>query len=85
MMWLTQLKVALIEKDTDALGKLIDDIPQLSDIKKIEEAAYLTKEAALLLQELKEETAASMEQIQKNLQFLRSTERPSSRLLDITS
>ncbi len=84
-MWLSKLKVALIEKNTDSLGKLLDDIPQLSDAKEAQEAIYLLKEASELLHILKDETVSSMKRIQKNLAFLRSTEIPSSKLLDIKS
>lgn len=82
-MWLNKLKIAVIEKNTDSLGQLIDDIPKLEDAKSIEEAIYLLREASELLRTLKDETSASMKQIKKNLQFLRSTDIPTSSKLDI--
>ncbi len=84
-MWLTRLKIAIVEKDTDALDTLLDDLPELSDLKDIEEAVYLLNEASELLQTLKDETAVSMQQIKKNISFLRSTEAPSPSKLDIKS
>lgn len=84
-MWLDKLKIAIIEKDPNALGKLLDDIPQLQTPKEIEEAIYLLKEANSLMQSLKDETKASMKQIKKNLDFLRSTDIPTSKKLDIKS
>jgi squalene cyclase len=84
-MWLNQLKIALVEKDTDKLSKLMDDIPQLESKKEIIEALYLIKEASVLVQTLKAETATSMKQIKKNLNFLKSTQEPSSNRLDIKS
>jgi len=84
-MWLNKLKIAIIEKNTNALGKLLDDIPQLKTQKEIEEAIYLLKEATSLMNNLKEETKASMKQIKKNLDFLRSTDIPTSKKLDIKS
>ncbi len=84
-MWLTKLKVALIEKNTDSLGELLDNIPQLSDAKEVQEAIYLLKEASELIHTLKDETTSSMKRIQKNLAFLRSTEMPSRKLLDVRS
>jgi hypothetical protein len=84
-MWLTKFKIAIIEKNPDALNKLLDDIPQLQSPKEIEEAVYLLKEATALVNNLKDETKASMKQIKKNLDFLRSTDIPTSKKLDIRS
>lgn len=85
LMWLTKLKIAIIEKNTDEIAKLLDDIPQLQSPKEIEGAIYLLKEATSLMNNLKDETSASMKQIKKNLDFLRSTDISSSTILDIKS
>ncbi len=82
-MWLTKLKIAIIEKNTDALSALINDIPKLTNKKDIQEALYLSREALELLYTLKDETALNMSKIKKNLSFLRSTEVPTSTKLDI--
>lgn len=84
-MWLTKLKIAIIEKNPDALGKLLDEVPQLESQKEIEEGLYLLKEATALMNTLKDETKASMKLIKKNLDFLRSTDIPTSKKLDIRS
>lgn len=84
-MWLTKLKIAIIEKNADALNGLMEDVPQLKDKKEIEEAIYLLKEADRLIHTLKDETSASMKQIKKNLDFLRSNDIPTSKKLDIRS
>lgn len=84
-MWLNRLKIAIVEKNPDALAKLLDDVPQLQDPKEIEEAIYLLKEATSLMERLKDETKASMKQIKKNLDFLRSTDIRTSKKLDIKS
>lgn len=84
-MWLTKLKIAIVERNPDALNKLLDDIPQLGEQKEIEEAIYLLKEADRLIHTLKDETSASMKQIKKNLDFLRSNDIPTSKKLDIRS
>ncbi|MDQ1268664.1 MAG: hypothetical protein QG560_1307 [Campylobacterota bacterium] len=82
-MWLTKLKIAIVEKNPDALNKLLDEIPQLENQKEIEEAVYLLKEATALMESLRDETKASMKQIKKNLDFLRSNDIPTSKRLDI--
>jgi len=84
-MWLNKLKIAIIEKNADAINELMDNLPQLKDKKEIEEAVYLLKEAVSLMHTLKNETSASMKQIKKNLDFLCSTDIHTSKRLDILS
>jgi len=82
-MWLSKLKIAIIEKNTDALNILMDDIPQLSDADDIQEAIFLLKEATDLVSGLKNKTASSMKQMKKNIQFLKATQAPRTNTLDI--
>ena len=84
-MWLDNLKIAIIEKNIKNLNGLMDDVPKLEDKKEIEEAVYLLMEASKMVNSLKDETSASMKQIKKNLNFLRSTDIPISRKIDIKS
>lgn len=84
-MWLTKLKIAVVEKNPNALSKLLSDVPQPENQKEIEEALFLLREATALMKNLKEETQASMRQIKKNLDFLRSTDISTSKKLDIRS
>lgn len=82
-MWLNKLKIAVIEKDAVALQKLLSGVPQLKEKKEVEEALYLLKEATLQMQKLRDETLVSMQQMRKNLDFLRATDVRSSKNLDI--
>lgn len=82
-MWLTELKIAIIEKDTKRLDALLDHTPQMESIQEIEEAIYLLREANEMMQYLKDETAASMKQIKKNVGFLDSTHVQTKRQIDI--
>lgn len=82
-MWLTKLKIAIVEKNIDQLDKLMDDLPQLKNKKELEEAVYLIREASELVYTLKDETSSSLKQIKKNLNFLKSTEVKASPTLDI--
>ena len=84
-MWLNKLKVAVVQRDTELLETLLDDLPQLEDEKDIEEALYLLAEATKIVQELKDETAASMVQMKKNIDFLNSTTANKTAKFDITS
>lgn len=85
-MWLDKLKVAIVQKDTDSISKLLDDISQIKDAKKLEElqeASYLLQEASLLLNSLKDETLNSINQTKKSIDFLGSTDMRNSKGLDI--
>ena len=84
-MWLTNLKIAIIEKNTDRLSELMDEIPQLEKEEDIEQAIYLIKEATELIQTLQDATSTSMKQMKKNIDFLKSTEHRVSNRLDIKS
>ncbi len=84
-MWLTNFKIALVEKNTDKLSKLMEDVPPLNNDKEREEAIYLLKQATEFVTILKNDTAHSMRQIQKNLKFLKSTQHNQTKRLDITT
>jgi len=84
-MWLTNLKIAIVEKDIEKLDKLIDEIPKLETKAEMEEALYLVKEASNLATTLKNETVKSMKQINNNLNYIKSTQHKSSSKFDIKS
>ena len=82
-MWLNKLKIAIIEKNTEQINALLEELPSFKDIEEMKEAQHLLKEAAILLISLKSETQDSMQQIQKNISFLKSTQANSTPTLDI--
>ena len=84
-MWLTDLKIAIVEKNTDKINKLLDELPQLEDKLDIEQAIYLLREASELLYTLQDETSTAMKQIKKNMNFLKSTQVQAPNKLDIKS
>jgi len=84
-MWLTKLKIALVEKDTEKLSELMENIPKLESVDEMQEARYLIKEAQELVYTLQNNTSASMKQIKQNLTFLKSTQEPKVSKLDIKS
>lgn len=82
-MWMRKLKIAIVEKNVASLEKLLRDVPELKEKKEREEALYLLKEATSQMQKLKDETLISMQQMKKNLDFLRATDSRSFKNLDI--
>lgn len=85
-MWLSKLKIAIVEKNTDLLEKLLSEIPKFdveNDKKDMSEALYLLAEASNLMHTLKNETENSMKQLKKNLTYLRSTHPRATSKLDI--
>jgi len=85
MAWLNSLKVAIIEKDTQKIGELLDDMPQFDGLDELKQARSLVKEAIYLLHELKDETFVTMQQLKKNIDFLNSTRSSVKNSLDICS
>ncbi len=81
-MWVTKLKIAIIEKNIDALDALLDDIPELKE-EDVEQAVYLLREASEVVYTLKDETKISIDKIAKSISFMRSTERPAENKFDI--
>lgn len=85
MTWINSLKIAIIEKDPDALEKLLDNLPQFTELEDMEAAQSLLKEAGAFMHELKDKTAEGMERLKKHRDFLNSTRAPSSNKLDVKS
>lgn len=77
-MWLTNFKIAIVQKNADEIGRLVKEMPKFETLEENEEALYLIKEAALYIDSLRNEAKSSMVQLKKNLEFVKST-RPHSK------
>ncbi|SFV54709.1 hypothetical protein MNB_SM-6-885 [hydrothermal vent metagenome] len=84
-MWLKELKIAVVQKDVEQVEKLLEDIPSFDNPEEIEEALYLLKEAKSIIEKLKDDTAESMAQMKKNIDFLNSATADKTAKFDITS
>ncbi|NOQ30733.1 MAG: hypothetical protein GQ570_06390 [Helicobacteraceae bacterium] len=73
-MWLNEFKVALLEKDADKLELLLNTMPTFDTLKEMEEALFLSNEALTLVNKLKTATSASIVQIRKSIDFIKSTQ-----------
>ncbi len=85
MAWKNKFKLAIIQKDTDALEHLLATIPEPKNISETKEFMFLIQEALVIFQELKNETAISMQNIKKRLSFLDSTQGIKTSKIDIKS
>ena len=81
-MWLKQLKIAIVQEDIRLLSLLLEDIPTLEDEKDRDTASCLLHQATQIVQDLKDKTGKSMQQIQKNIQFLDATQAPNKNTFD---
>jgi len=80
-MWLTSLQIAIVEKNTDNIDDLVNNMPKFDNVKDMQTASYLLKEAAVIIYTLQDETKKTMNKMKKNLKFLESTqEKPTSKL-----
>lgn len=84
-MWLEELQIAIIQKDTQRLDELLGVELKFNSTSEIESAVCLLSEASKMLHEMKSETASVMLQLKKNIDFLKSTQERSSNGLDIRS
>jgi phage-related minor tail protein len=84
-MWLKELEIALVEQDVASLERLLQ--ADLSTLQKeeLQNAAYLLLEAKKLLEQLKEQTAQTMQKLKKNSDFLKVSQIKNSHRLDIRS
>jgi len=84
-MWLNSLKIAIIEKNPEALEGLLNEMPSFTNLEDMKSAQALLKEANKFMLELKSATSTSMSQMKKNIDFLNATSMPPSNMLDIKS
>ncbi|MCK9492386.1 MAG: hypothetical protein M0Q24_09855 [Sulfurimonas sp.] len=82
-MWIKKLQIAIIEKDAEAIDELMQETPEFENQKDIESGIYLLREAMELLYTLKDETALTMKQLKKNIDFLKSTQEKTYSRLDV--
>lgn len=85
LMWLNQLKIAIIEKNIEQIEELMQDVPHLSKAKDIDSAICLIAEAKSLVTQLRDDTQASMIQMKKNIDFLKVTQENLVSSLDVIS
>ncbi|WP_321777283.1 hypothetical protein [Sulfurimonas sp.] len=84
-MWLNNLQIAIIEKNTDNIDELLDNMPKFEKVKDMESASYLLREAAELIYTLQDETKIIMNKMEKNLKFLESIQLEPTNKLDLKS
>lgn len=84
-MWLNKFKVALLQKDADALNSLLDEVPDFTNKEDKEQTMYLIQEALVVMYTLQDEASYSMLQIKKNINFLKSSLSDSTGRLNIRS
>jgi len=85
LMWLHSLKIAIVEKNSDRLHELMDNLPQLQSQEEITSALILLDEAKQVIESLRDETALAMSKIKKSSDFLKSTQVNPIAKLDISS
>ncbi len=86
-MWINKLKLAIVEKNTEAIDELLNSMPSFEDKEQTEaeEAMFLLREALVLAHTLQDETSSSMQLIQQNIKFLKANQEQTRGSLNITS
>ncbi len=68
--WLTDLKLAIINKELESLEKLGSEIPVFSEDDNLQEALALIKQASKILQAERVSIKRSLENIKKTKEYL---------------
>jgi hypothetical protein len=84
-MWLREFEIAIIEKNSDEIERLLDLPLKFDTLNDAKMALSLLEEAIKFLNEAKNETAVTMMQMKKNIDFLKSTATITHSSLDIRS
>lgn len=84
-MWSKALQIAIIEKNPQKIQELVETPLNFATPEEVREAQYLLAEASALMYELKEDTYKTMQQIKKNIDFLKSTQAKTPHKFDIKS
>jgi hypothetical protein len=84
-MWNNALQIAIVEKNVEKIKELVETPLDFATLEEMREAQYLLAEASALMHELKDDTAKTMKQIKKNIDFLSSTQKKTPNRLDIKS
>jgi len=71
--WINKLKIAIIEKNETNIEDIISTLPQFDSLEKMQEAAYLMKEAHDFLTLEKDQLAKKLIKIKKQKEYLNST------------
>lgn len=82
-MWLNNFQIAIIEKDADKIGELVQGELSFDTREEVEKAQYLLAEAAKLIDQMKEETSEIMKKLKKNKEFLEATTNNKNQKLDV--
>ena len=83
--WLKELKGAVVQKNVTQIETLLENIPSFNTPKEMQTTLYLLEEAKRVVESLKKETAISMAQMKKNIDFLSSATAEKRASFDITS
>jgi hypothetical protein len=84
-MWHSELEIAIIEKDSQKIGELVNSLPDFKTVNEMKEAQYLLAEADDLLNDMREDAANTMRHLKKHIEFLKSTQEPSQNGFDMIS
>jgi len=84
-MWLNKLKAAIITENLDEALRLLQKVPSDLTQKELQEASFLSREAATIATRLRDETAVTMKKIKNSIDFLHATEQTKQQKFDITS
>jgi hypothetical protein len=73
MSWSNDFTIAIIEKNPLKIGKLMNEMPTITDVNEAKHAQALISEALHILKEEQDKLKDSMQKIKKTRAFITST------------
>jgi len=73
MRWLNSLKISVINNDINNIGKLINEMPNITELAEAKEALALIKEAITIVDMEKQNTLNTLNKIKQTKAFLESS------------
>ncbi|NWF66223.1 MAG: hypothetical protein HXX81_02020 [Campylobacterales bacterium] len=68
--WVKNFKIALIEEDFETMSELLDKIPEFDELNNMKQASALIKQAKIIAEAKKLQTATQMVAIKKSKGYL---------------
>lgn len=72
MTWINNLKIAIIEENTQAIGSIIKDLPEFKTLEEAKQALALIGKAIEIVDDHKKKTSETMNKIRKAKAFLKN-------------
>lgn len=76
MSWTKSFTIAIVEENYEAIGELIESMPQFETIEEAQTACALIQEALIIMEKEKANTFSAMQKMKKTRLFIETSSEP---------